>query len=146
MSQEILVFEIDEGVFAVPTVAVREVLRAAAIFPLPEYPELVEGGLDLRGEIVPVVDGRAILRREGKPISPADHMIVIGSPTHSIAIHVDRALALTEISEDAIFGRADTGKFVALVVNSDYGPTTILNVGALIAACHPGVSTSDAQS
>ncbi len=142
MSRELLVFEIDEATFAVPTSNVREVLRAAALFPLPEYPDLVEGGLNLRGEIVPVVDGRGILLRSRKPIDPADHMVVLQAQSQSLAIHVDRAVALTVIAENDIAEQSGQGKFIKQVVNSDHGPTAILNVDELIVACDPTLSPS----
>ena len=140
MSRELLVFEIDDGMFAVPTSKVREVLRAAALFPLPEYPNLVEGGLNLRGEIVPVVDGRALLGRDRKRIDPADHMVVLQSASHSLVIHVDRAIALTLITQDDHAAHTGHGKFVMQVVNSAHGPTAILDVDQLIAACDPNGS------
>ena len=48
---------------------VREIVRAQTLTPLPRAPELVEGVIDLRGVIVPVVDlGRAL---GGAPIADA---------------------------------------------------------------------------
>lgn len=143
MTGEVLVFEVDDGTFAVPTTSVREVLRTAALFPLPESPELVEGGLNLRGEVVPVVDGRAILARNRKPMDLADHLIVLCDQAHCIAIHVDRAVALTVIDEET--HPPEPGKFVACVVNSEFGPMSILDVGELIAVCHPAPSTTPSQ-
>ncbi len=142
MSQELLLFELDNGTFGVPTCSVREVLRAAALFPLPEYPEFVAGGLNLRGEIVPVVDGRALLSRDRKPIDPADHMIVLGAQARSIAIHVDRAISLTVISQDDLAVPPSRGKFVTQVVSTENGPTAILDVDELFAACEPIASRS----
>jgi len=140
MSKELLLFEIDDGTFAVPTSSVREVLRAAALFPMPEYPDLVEGGLNLRGEIVPVVDGRGILSRASKPIDPADHMIVMGTSDNSIAIHVDRAVALTVMTDGPVEEPPVRGKFVSRIVSTRQGATAILNVEELIAACKPVAS------
>lgn len=146
MTRELLLLDIDEGRFAVETCSVREVLRAAALFPLPEYPELVEGGLNLRGSIVPVVDGRAILDRPRRPMRPADHMIVLSDQTHVIAIHVDHAVTLTEIADQQLTEQCVPGRFVAQVVNTQHGPASILDVGQLIAACNPLASTSSAVS
>ena len=145
MSQELLLFEIDNGTFGVPTSSVREVLRAAALFPLPEYPALVEGGLNLRGEIVPVVDGRILLARDRKPIDPADHMIVVRNQAHCIAIHVDRAISLTVIAQDDLAEPSSGGKFVKQVVSTENGPTAIVDVDELIAACGPAASRSSSS-
>ncbi len=142
MSREVLVFEVDDGTFAVSTANVREVLRAAALFPLPEYPDLIEGGLNLRGEVVPVVSGRAILSRQDNPIHPSDHFIVLFAQTRNIAIHVKRAVALTSIADDGESQPQASGKFISKVVNTEYGPAAILVVEELINACDPMSSPS----
>ena len=47
--------------YGVDVQQVREIVRAQVLTPLPRAPELVEGVIDLRGVIVPVVDlGRAL--------------------------------------------------------------------------------------
>jgi purine-binding chemotaxis protein CheW len=139
MSLELLVFEIDDGAFGVPTAHVREVLRAAALFPLPEHAELIEGGLNLRGEIVPVVDGRAMLGRTSRPIHPSDHMIVIEATGQVVAIRVDHAVELVSVGEDE--GKRTAGKLIEQIVNTARGPTAILDIDTLMAACAPPASS-----
>lgn len=54
-------FEVGGRVCALDVTQVREVVRWSAPTPLPDAPELIDGVLDLRGAIVPVVDlGRAL--------------------------------------------------------------------------------------
>jgi purine-binding chemotaxis protein CheW len=50
--------------YAIPAENVGEVFRFAAVMPLPESPPWVLGVIDVRGRVVPVVDGR---RRLGLP-------------------------------------------------------------------------------
>ena len=50
--------------YAIPAESVREVFRFAAVMPLPDSPPWVLGVIDVRGRVVPVVDGR---RRLGLP-------------------------------------------------------------------------------
>jgi purine-binding chemotaxis protein CheW len=54
-------FEVAGRVYAVDVTYVREVVRWQPATPLPKAPELIEGVIDLRGAVVPVVDlGRAL--------------------------------------------------------------------------------------
>ena len=141
MSLEILVFEVDDATLAVPISNVREVLRAAALFPLPDRPRLVEGGLNLRGEIIPVVDGRAVLSRTSKPITPSDHLIVLSVDNEFVAIRVDRAVELAADDSDNPDDSGDDsktdGQLIDRVVNTACGPTAILNVEQLLTASSP---------
>jgi purine-binding chemotaxis protein CheW len=73
---DLLVFELGELRLALDLTVVREVALAVAITPLPGAPAVVEGIIDVRGEVVPVYDVR---RRLGQPASPLhpDHRLVI---------------------------------------------------------------------
>jgi len=54
-------FEVGGQVYAIDVSQMREVVRWQAVTPLPNAPTLIEGVIDLRGSVVPVVDlGRAL--------------------------------------------------------------------------------------
>jgi len=59
-------FEVAGQTYAIDVAQVREVVRWQAVTPLPNAPALIEGVIDLRGAVVPVVDlGRALGRAPG---------------------------------------------------------------------------------
>ncbi|HEY8120288.1 MAG TPA: chemotaxis protein CheW [Myxococcota bacterium] len=59
---ELACFPLGEVTLAVDAQQVREVARCPQITPLPKAPSLIEGVIDLRGRVIPVVDlGRALL-------------------------------------------------------------------------------------
>jgi len=54
-------FEVGGHTYAIDVSQVREVVRWQSVTPLPNAPALIEGVIDLRGTVVPVVDlGRAL--------------------------------------------------------------------------------------
>lgn len=58
---ELACLEVRGQIFGVDVAQIREIVRAQALTPLPNAPLLIEGVIDLRGTIVPVVDlGRAL--------------------------------------------------------------------------------------
>lgn len=60
-------FEVGGRVLAIDVAHMREVVRWQAATPLPNAPELIEGVIDLRGSVVPVVDlGKAL---GGSPVT-----------------------------------------------------------------------------
>jgi len=61
-------FEVGGHTYAIDVAQVREVVRWQSVTPLPNAPSLIEGVIDLRGAVVPVVDlGRAL---GGAPVTP----------------------------------------------------------------------------
>ena len=54
-------FEVAGRIYAMDVAQVREVVRWQPVTPLPRAPELIEGVIDLRGHVIPVIDlGRAL--------------------------------------------------------------------------------------
>lgn len=59
---ELACFPIGDVTLAVDVQQVREVARCPVVTPLPKAPRLIEGVIDLRGHVIPLVDlGRALL-------------------------------------------------------------------------------------
>jgi purine-binding chemotaxis protein CheW len=85
-------FEVRGRVFAIDVSYVREVVRWQPVTPLPRAPALIEGVIDLRGAVVPVVDlGRAL---GGEPVK-------VGSQTR-IAVAEVEGLVLGLIVDAAV--------------------------------------------
>jgi len=85
-------FEVGGRVFAIDVTYVREVVRWQPVTPLPRAPVLIEGVIDLRGAVVPVVDlGRAL---GGDPV-------VVGNRTR-IAVAEVEGLVLGLVVDAAI--------------------------------------------
>ncbi len=61
---ELACFALGDVTLAIDVQHVREVARCPVLTPLPKAPSLIEGVIDLRGRVIPVVDlGRALLDR-----------------------------------------------------------------------------------
>lgn len=59
-------FEVRGRSYAIDVSHVREIVRVQTITPLPKAPELIEGVIDLRGGVIPIIDlGRAL---GGEPV------------------------------------------------------------------------------
>lgn len=61
-------FEVREGIYALDVGCVREVVRWQPVTPLPKAPALIDGVIDLRGGVIPVIDlGRALYGERSEP-------------------------------------------------------------------------------
>lgn len=56
-------FEVKGQLYALEVAHVREIVRVQEITPLPNAPEMIEGVIDLRGAVVPVLDLARVLGR-----------------------------------------------------------------------------------
>jgi purine-binding chemotaxis protein CheW len=103
--REVLLFTLEAHRYALATRDVRELLRAVRLTPLPRAPAVVEGLLNLRGELLPVLDLRRRFRLPPRPLSSADHLIVARAGARHVALRVDRAEGLLTL-EPGIFDPA----------------------------------------
>ncbi len=56
MTVELACFGVGGQVYGVDVLQIREIVRWQTVTPLPKAPALIEGVIDLRGDIVPVID------------------------------------------------------------------------------------------
>jgi purine-binding chemotaxis protein CheW len=93
----VLVFEVGGRRFGLPAHDVQQLLRAAALTPLPRAPAIVKGIINLRGRAVPVLDVRGRFGLASKPLAPSDHFVVARAGERLVVLHVDRALELVQL-------------------------------------------------
>lgn len=98
----LLLFVIDDVQYAVRSDVVAEIIRAVAVTPLPNAPDVIEGIIDVRGRIVPVFDLRLRFGRRSRPVIPADHFILVRATTRLAALHVDRVLDLIDVDDTSV--------------------------------------------
>lgn len=100
--REVLLFTLEGQRYALPAADVRELVRAARLTPLPRAPDVVEGLLNLRGELLPVLDLRRRFRLPPRPLSPLDHFIVARAGERHVVLRVDRAEGLLPVEPGAL--------------------------------------------
>ncbi len=99
---DLLIFELAGVRGGLPVESVREIVRAVQISPLPGAPPVIEGVINVRGNVVPVVSLRARLGLPPSTLDASEHMIVISALQRDVALRVDRAVALAPISDSDI--------------------------------------------
>lgn len=97
-----------------PARRVEQVRQAAQVTRLPDLPPLVEGVVNVRGEIVPVLDGRRRLGISHSDVRPTDRFVIVRASGRRLAIHVEAAVGVVEVpaadlDEAAALGREAFG-------------------------------------
>jgi purine-binding chemotaxis protein CheW len=94
---DVVVFEVGGQRYGLPAADVREVVHAVPPVPLPRAPAVVEGVINLRGRVVPVLDVRARFRLPAKAVEHTDHLLVAQAGERLVALRVDRTTDLVRL-------------------------------------------------
>ena len=97
--KNIIVFTLDELRFAVYLSAVERVVQAVEITPLPKAPKIVMGVINVKGQIVPVLDIRQRLHLPMRDVDINDQFILARASSRLVALAVDSVNELHEIEE-----------------------------------------------
>lgn len=84
-SSQLVVFTLDGQSFALDLGAVRRVVRAIEVTPLPNAPDIILGVINIRGELVSVIDLRHRFHMPTREIRPSDQFILVSMPASSPA-------------------------------------------------------------
>lgn len=112
-----LVFRLDDNEFALPIDAVDEVARVPdQITRLPKTPKFLEGVVNLRGEVLPVVDQRRRFEMPATTTGANRRLVVVRSDRHRAGLIVDSVSEVLRCSPDTIQPSPDlTGEALGLV-------------------------------
>lgn len=94
----LLLAQIDGSAIGFPSPAVHGIHRAVAIAPLPGAPDVIEGAINLRGRIVPVLDLRRLFSLNRADLSPDQFLIILSIGDRLIAVRVDDVLDVTDVA------------------------------------------------
>ncbi|SEG34439.1 chemotaxis protein CheW [Vibrio hangzhouensis] len=117
-------FQLEEETYGINVMQVREVLRYSEIAPVPGAPDYVLGIINLRGNVVTVIDTRSRFGLMPGEITDNTRIIVIESERQVIGILVDSVaevvyLRSSEIDTTPSVGTDESAKFIQGVSNRD---------------------------
>jgi purine-binding chemotaxis protein CheW len=136
MASRIAVFELAGYRYGVAEAATRGFLRVPSIVPLPEAPLIVEGVVNIRGTVVPVLDIRKRFRLPAKPPHPADHLVLAQAGSRLVALRVDRVLGIEDVDPKDIADAAaltQGAQYVAGVAKLPEGLVVIHDLSTFLA-------------
>lgn len=100
--RQLVVFKVGTEEFAADIMLTKEVVLMREITPVPGTEAYVEGVMNLRGSLVPVLDFRKRLRAR-RTTAPAEHRIIIVQiDGRSAGLIVDGASEVIRVSDDLI--------------------------------------------
>ncbi|AAW86321.1 chemotaxis protein CheW [Aliivibrio fischeri] len=130
-------FQLEEETYGINVMQVREVLRHTEIAPVPGAPDYVLGIINLRGNVVTVIDTRSRFGLMQGEITDNTRIIVIESERQVIGILVDSVaevvyLRSSEIDTTPSVGTEESAKFIQGVSNRDGNLLILVDLNKLL--------------
>lgn len=99
---QLVTFNLGKEEFAVPILQIQEINRLVDITRVPKSPEFVEGVINLRGKVIPIIDLR---KRFGLPqaeLGKYARIVVVNMEGRMVGLIVDSVSEVLRLSEAAI--------------------------------------------
>ncbi len=117
-------FQLDDETYGINVMQVQEVLRYSEIAPVPGAPNYVLGIINLRGNVVTVIDTRLRFGLQPTEVTDSTRIVIIESEKQVIGILVDSVaevvyLKTSEIDSAPNVGTDESARFIQGVSNRD---------------------------
>ena len=99
---QLVTFRIGEEEFGVDILRVQEIIRTMAITRVPKAPDFVEGVINLRGKVIPIIDLRKRFGLEVKEYVKHTRIIVIEISNMIVGFVVDAVSEVLRIPADTV--------------------------------------------
>lgn len=132
-------FNLDKEIYGVNVMQVREVLRYTDIAPVPGAPAYVLGIINLRGNVVTVIDTRMRFGLSTAAITDNSRIMIIESDKQQIGILVDSVsevvdLKTSDIDDTPNVGTEESAKFICGVCNRNDELLILIDLNKLLTA------------
>ena len=117
-------FRLDDETYGINVMQIQEVLRYTEIAPVPGAPDYVLGIINLRGNVVTVIDTRRRFGLADAEVTDATRIVVMESSSQVMGILVDSVaevvyLKASEIETAPNVGNEESAKFIQGVCNKN---------------------------
>lgn len=117
-------FYLGDEKYGINVMQVQEVLRVTEIAPVPGAPMYVLGIINLRGNVVTVIDTRNRFGLMSKDTDDASRIVIIETESHIIGILVDSVAEVVEMRASEIetapnVGNEESSKYIQGVTSRD---------------------------
>ncbi|HLA75242.1 MAG TPA: chemotaxis protein CheW [Gammaproteobacteria bacterium] len=132
-------FRLDNETYGVNVMLVQEVLRVSEIAPVPGAPDYVLGIINLRGNVVTVIDTRKRFGLAPRDMDDSTRIVIIEIEKQVIGILVDSVaevvdLRMSEIETAPNVGNDESSKFIQGVATRDDELLILVDLNKLFSA------------
>ncbi len=99
---QLVVFMLDDEEFACNISDVREVLKMVKVTPLPQSLKFIEGVINLRGEVIPIIDLRKRFNLPEVDYSERSRIIIVEVGANQVGLIVDEVSEVLRLSASQV--------------------------------------------
>ena len=99
---QLVAFQLGEETYGVDISQVEEIIRLQPITKVPGAPDFVEGVINLRGRVIPVIDLRKRFHLPPREETKNTRIVVVEVPPNTVGMIVDAVDEVLRISEEKI--------------------------------------------
>jgi purine-binding chemotaxis protein CheW len=136
--RQLVVFDLAGEVYGVNIETVREIIRMQDVTYVPDAPEFVEGVINLRGRVIPVVDLRKRFSLTQSEATEESRVVVVDIGGEDIGVIVDAVTEVLRIAVDSIESTAslvttEDSYYLEGIVKVDDGLLILLDIEQALA-------------
>ena len=130
-------FRLADEIYGINVMQVQEVLRMTDVAPVPGAPHYVMGIINLRGNVVTVLDTRKLLDLATSDITDSSRIMIIESGKVTVGLLVDSVaevvnIALSDIDPPPSVGNDEGSRYIQGVYSSDQQILILIDLNKLI--------------
>lgn len=136
-TRRFVTFQLADETYGIDVMTVQEVLRVSEIAPVPGAPNYVNGIINLRGNVVTVIDTRKRLGLMSNENDDATRIVIIESDKQVIGMMVDSVADVVNVQTSDIdippnVGNDESSKYIKGVVSREAGLLILMDVKRLL--------------
>lgn len=113
---QLVSFNIGEEEFGIDILKVQEIIRTMEITKMPNTPEFIEGVINLRGRVIPIIDLRIKLGMQKREHDKSTRIIVVEIADQTVGFIVDAVSEVLRIPKNI----TEAPPAIVSGINSDY--------------------------
>lgn len=99
---QLVTFNLGKEEFAVPILQIQEINRLVEITRVPKSPDFVEGVINLRGKVIPIIDLRKRFSLPQSDLGKYARIVVVNMDGRMVGLIVDSVSEVLRLPNDAI--------------------------------------------
>lgn len=86
---QVACFRLKDDLYAVDIMRIREIIRPQKLTPLPHAPSFIDGIINLRGAVIPVVDLRKRFDMTARDVTTSTRLLIVRLAAQTLGLVVD---------------------------------------------------------